>query len=101
VHTRYRLELIIERMALQRACNVLEAAGLTGYTVLPAIAGFGGGNHWNRDSDLSASGNMLLIISIGTEARINAALEHLESLLGSHIGVLNVSEVKVMRPDRF
>jgi hypothetical protein len=31
-----RIELIIERMAHKRACRVLEAAGMTGYTVLPA-----------------------------------------------------------------
>lgn len=101
MHPRLRLELIIERMALQRACSILEAAGLTGYTVMPAIAGFGGGNRWNRDTDISASGNMLVIISIGTEEKISAALQQLERLLSAHIGVLNVSEVKVLRPDRF
>jgi PII-like signaling protein len=101
MHPRLRLELIIERMALQRACTILESAGLTGYTVLPAIAGFGGGNRWNRDTDISAAGNMLVIISIGTQARVEAALEKIEQLLGRHIGVLNVSEVKVLRPERF
>lgn len=101
MHNRLRLELIIERMALRRACIILEAAGLTGYTVLPALAGFGGGNRWNRDADISAAGNMLVIISIGSADRVEAALAQLEKLLGAHIGVLNVSEVKVLRPDRF
>ncbi len=101
MHPRLRLELIIERMALQRACNILEAAGLTGYTIMPAIAGFGGGNRWSRDTDISASGNMLVVVSIGTEERINAALLQLEKLLSAHIGVLNVSDVKVLRPGRF
>ena len=101
MHARLRLELIIERMALKRACSILEAAGLTGYTVMPAIAGFGGGNRWNRDADISASGNMLVVISIGTEERVGHALEQLEKLLSAHIGVLNVSEVKVLRPGRF
>lgn len=101
MHTRHRLELIIERMASRRACNILETAGLTGYTILPALSGFGGGNRWNRDIDLSSAGDMVVIVSIGSEARISAALQQLEDLLGAHIGVLNVGEVKVLRPDRF
>ncbi len=101
MHPRHRLELIIERMAVSRACNILEAAGLTGYTILPALAGYGGGNRWSRDTDISAAGDMVVIISIGTEERIRAALQQMEKLLSAHIGVLNVSEVSVLRPERF
>lgn len=101
MHTRLRLELIIERMAAARACSVLEAAGLTGYTVLPAISGFGGVTRWNRDTDMSASSDMVVIISIGAENQVHSALRDLEGLLGSHIGVLSVGDVQVLRPDRF
>lgn len=101
MHTRHRLELIIERMAARRACNILEAAGLTGYTVLPAISGFGGVTRWSRDADMSASSDMVIIISIGADEQVRAALSELENLLGSHIGVLSVGEVRVLRPGRF
>lgn len=101
MHTRHRLELIIERMAARRACNILEGAGLTGYTVLPAISGFGGVTRWSRDADMSASSDMVIIISIGADEQVRAALSELENLLGSHIGVLSVGEVQVLRPGRF
>jgi PII-like signaling protein len=101
MHSRLRLELIIERMAAPRACKLLEAAGLTGYTVLPAISGFGGQTRWSRDTDMSASSDMVVLISIGAEAPVRAALNELEQLLGSHIGVLSVGEVQVLRPGRF
>ncbi len=101
MHSRLRLELIIERMAAPRACKLLEAAGLTGYTVLPAISGFGGQTRWSRDTDMSASSDMVVLISIGAEAQVRAALNELENLLGSHIGVLSVGEVQVLRPGRF
>ena len=42
--------------------------------------------------------------SLGFEelyAQVQAALAELERLLGSHIGVLSIGEVKVLRPDRF
>ena len=88
-------------MAAPRACKLLEAAGLTGYTVLPAISGFGGETRWSRDTDMSASSDMVVLISIGAEAQVHAALNQLENLLGSHIGVLSVGEVQVLRPGRF
>ena len=100
--TKYlRIELIIERMAHKRACRVLEAAGMTGYTVLPAMAGFGGSKRWSRDTDLSASGDMVVILSIGDEAKVHAVMAEIGDLLGAHIGIVTAAEVEVLRPGRF
>lgn len=101
MHIKHRIELIIERMAYKRACRLLEAAGMTGYTVLPALAGYGGGNRWQRDSDISMARDMVVIVSVGDEERVTAAIEQIENLLGSHIGVVNISEVRVLRDERF
>ena len=67
-----RIELIIEKMAHKRACRVLESSGMTGYTVVPAMAGFGGSKRWSRDTDISASGDMVVVISIGDEDKVRA-----------------------------
>lgn len=96
-----RIELIIERMAHKRACRVLESAGMTGYTVLPAMAGYGNSKRWSRDTDLSASGDMVVIISIGDEAKVLATMEKIGDLLGAHIGIVSLSEVDVLRPSKF
>jgi len=101
MHVRYRCELIIERIAAPRACRILEEAGLTGYTVLPAISGLGRQTRWNRDADISASSDMVVVVSIGAQEQIEAALKEIESLLSNHIGVLSIGEVNVLRPDRF
>lgn len=99
--TRRRIELIIERMAYKRAGRIFEEAGMTGYTVLPALAGMGNGNRWSRDTDISGGSDMVVMIAIGDEARVERSLEALEKLLGSHIGVVTVSDVQVLRPGRF
>ncbi|MEO0981530.1 MAG: DUF190 domain-containing protein [Pseudomonadota bacterium] len=96
-----RIELIIERMAYKRAGRILEASGLTGYTVVPALAGYGNNNRWTRDTDISASRDMVVILSIGDEAKVSAALDEVSKLLGEHIGVVSVSDVTVLRPQRF
>lgn len=101
MHDKRRLEIIVERMALTRAGNILEAAGLTGYTVLPAIAGFGNNAQWRSAGDLSTTQDMVVVIAIGDNEKIDRALEDLARLLSRHIGVLSVGDVQVMRPGRF
>ena len=101
MHNRLRIELIIERMAYKRACRILEASGVTGYTILPALAGFGGGNRWQRDTDISSSVDMVVVVTITDEEKGTTALQEIERLLGNHIGVVNVSDVRVLRADRF
>ncbi len=101
MHRKRRLELIIERMALSRACNVLEEAGMPGYTVLRATAGKGRSTVWNQEGDPSGSQEMAVVIAIGDETRIEQALHELHRLVDSHIGVLSVSDVMVLRPERF
>lgn len=100
MHEKKRLELIIERMALERARAILTEAGLTGYTVIGAMAGFGGGRRW-RSGDLSTAEEMTVVISIGDEEKIKKALEALHKLLEDQIGVLSISTVEVLRPELF
>lgn len=99
--TMRRLELIIERMAMKRAGNILEEAGLTGYTVVSAMEGYGRGQRWTRDGDLSNAQDMVIAVTIGDAEKIGRALEALHRLLDAHIGVLSVSDVEVLRPERF
>ncbi len=101
MHEKRRLELIIERMALRRAQDILENSGLTGYTILNASAGFGGGRRWRRSGNLSTADEMVVVIAIGDETKIESALKELENLLKAQIGILSVSTVEVLRPDRF
>ena len=96
-----RLELIIEKPAFKRACRVLEDSGVTGYTALPCMAGYGSGNRWQRGTDLSATRDMVVIISILDESLLGDVTEKIENLIGSHIGILSVSDVKVIRDIKF
>ncbi|WP_026941902.1 DUF190 domain-containing protein [Hellea balneolensis] len=101
MHQKKRLEIIIEKPALKRACRVLEEAGVKGYTVFPAMAGFGNSMRWQRGTDLSASRDMVMIISILDAAVVTKATEDLENLMGAHIAVLSLSDVQVLRAEKF
>lgn len=101
MHAKQRLELIIERMALRRACEILEAAGCSGYTIVSAMEGFGRERRWRRGDDLSSAEEMMIVITIGDATKIERALVDLHRLLDDRIGVLSVSDVRVLRPERF
>jgi len=101
MHIRKRLELIIEKPAMRRARRVMEEAGVKGYTILPTMGGYGNGMRWQRGTDLSASRDMVMLISIMDEESAEKVIEKLENLVGSHIGVLSVSDVSVLRPEKF
>ena len=96
-----RLELIIESPALRRAEDLLQEAGVTGWTVVPAMRGFGGETRWSRGTDISESTDMVVIICIADEHTLTPALQKILTLLDRRIGVVNVSDVRVLRPGLF
>ena len=70
----------------------------------PLVAGCGtagGSKRWSRDTDLSASGDMVVIITVGDEVKVRPAMTEIGDLLGAHIGIVKVSEVEMFRPGRF
>ena len=97
--TKKRVELIIEKPAFKRACRILEDAGVTGYTAFSAFAGYGANMRWQRGTDLSASRDMIMIISVMDEGYAVKVIEDMENLIGSHIGLLSMSDVQVIRDD--
>lgn len=99
--TKKRLELIIEKPAYKRACRILEEADVKGYTVFSAFAGYRSGMRWQRGTDLSASRDMVMIVSVMDADIVEKAIDNLENLIGAHIGLLNLSDVTVLRPEKF
>ena len=96
-----RLELIIESPALRRAEDLLREAGATGWTVVPAMSGFGGQTRWSRGTDISESTDMVVLICIADKEVLEPALKTILTMLDRRIGVVNVSDVRVLRPDLF
>lgn len=101
MHPKKKIELIIERPALKRACRILEDAGVTGYTYFKAQGGYGNRNRWQRGTDISASRDMVCVVSITDEVTCKSAVQKLGELVGDHIGLLDVSETTVLRKEKF
>jgi PII-like signaling protein len=100
-HIKDRIEIVIEAPVLERMLNLIRKAGVTGYTVLPAMAGAGSGGEWSEDSTFTEAQRMVVVLCITDPSRTDAVLEPVFRLLSRHIGIVTVGKVEVIRGERF
>jgi nitrogen regulatory protein PII len=91
----------LEAPALHRLTDALDKAGVKGYTILPVLAGSGSDGPWSRDGQVTVAGQMVTVISITDESKVDEVLQRIQQLLARQIGIVAVSDVQVMRPERF
>lgn len=100
-HRKRRIEIILEAPAMNRLAAALEAAGVSGYTVLPVLAGKGTTGAWTRDGLVGGAGAMVCVICIIDPTRADAVLERIMAVLSRQIGLVTVGDVDVVRGERF
>ncbi|WP_428647094.1 P-II family nitrogen regulator [Roseibium sp.] len=96
-----RVEIIIEAPMETRLTDALDGAGVTGYTILPVMGGSGRSGRWSREGQVSRAGGMVAIVCIIRPERLEALLEAAFSVVERHIGVVTVSDCRVLRAERF
>lgn len=101
MHPKKRLEIFIEAPLLGRIVDRLERAGATGYSVLPVIAGAGRDGAWSTDGQVSDATRPVAIVCIVDAARLPVILESVYEVVSHQIGLIAVSDVEVVRSDRF
>ena len=97
--TRTKLDIFIERHALDQLESVLGEAGFKGWSVFHGIQGSGAHGTWRQDGIGETAA--CLVIAIGSAEAAATALQWLRDYFASYPGVVAVSEVSVMRIDRF
>lgn len=100
-HPKKRIEIIIEAPLLRRLTECLTAHQVTGYTVLPVIGGGGREGSWSAAGVVSEASHMAFVICIADAARVPDLLEAVYALVSRQIGIVTVSDVEVVRAERF
>jgi nitrogen regulatory protein PII len=100
-HLKKRLEIIVEAPALHRLTDRLNQAGVTGYTIVPVLAGRGSEGTWSAEGLAGDAGRLVMVISIVDAAKADTVLERVYSVLARQIGIVTVSDVQVIRADHF
>lgn len=101
MHEAKRVEIIIEAVMERRLTSALNAAGVTGYTVLPVGGGSGRSGQWSREGQVGRAGGMVAVICLIRPERLDALLEAAFAVVERHIGVVSVSDTYVLRAERF
>jgi PII-like signaling protein len=101
MYPKKRIDIMVEAPLMQRVLNLLDQQGVSGYTVLSALAGRGQDGAWHRDGVVGRAGALVTIFCILDEARVDEVLEPLFKLVSRQIGIVTVSDVQVIRPTHF
>lgn len=96
-----RIDIMVEAPLMTRVLAVLDAQGVSGYTVLPAVAGRGHDGSWHRDGQVGRAGACVLIFCIIDESKVDHVLEPLFKLVSRQVGIVTLTDVRVVRPDHF
>ncbi len=99
-HPASRIEIIIETPALRALSRQLDRAGVTGYTVLPVLGGQGRTGPWTQEGEISAAGGMVAVLAVVAPERAEQVLESVFEVVSRQIGLVSVSECRVVRPER-
>jgi hypothetical protein len=96
-----QLTMICERPILARLRRLLDADGVTGYTILPALAGRGSRGAWDAAGMVGDTGQMVQLICVLDGDACDRVLDHVFGLVGGQIGIVTVQDVQVVRPTHF
>ncbi len=100
-HRAKRIEIIIETPALRTLRRSLERAGVKGYSILPVMGGHGRSGSWSREGEVGIASNMVTVLCLVTPERADSVLEAVFKVVERQIGIVTVSEVEVVRQERF
>ena len=100
-HPKKRIDIMVEAPLMQRVLTLLDQEGVSGYTVLPVLAGRGKDGAWHRDGVVGRAGALVMIFCILDETRVNEVIEPLFKLVSRQIGIVTISDVQVIRPEQF
>ncbi|MBO6678147.1 MAG: DUF190 domain-containing protein [Parvibaculum sp.] len=101
MHSKKRIEILLEAPAQKRLTDLLDRLDVTGYTVMPVLGGKGHHGVWSREGLPSAAGTMVSVSVIAAEERLDQVLEPVFDLVRRHIGIVTISDVMVIRGERF
>lgn len=100
-HEAKRVEIIIEAPLEKRLTAAMIDVGVTGFTVLPVLGGSGRSGQWSRDGQVSLASGMVAVVCLIRPDRLDELLDAAFAVVERHIGVVSITDAKVLRAERF
>ena len=100
IFAKKRIEILIERALLKRLTEELKRTGVS-YSVAPLAGGRGRSGQWAADGQIGDAAGMFALWCIVDAARLDELLKVVFALVARQVGLVSVSDVQVVRPERF
>ena len=98
---RKKLEILVDMPLLRRIRLIAEEIDITGYTLYPTIGGDGNQGRWQDDQVTGGAGSKVMFSTIVDEQTAGALLNELTPLLDTYGIIVTISNVEVIRGERF
>lgn len=96
---RKRLEIIVDLELADWLAEEAEAVGITHFTIVPTLGGKGVHGRWRNDG-VGGQGKCLFI-TVTSKGRSEALIDRIGPMLSDYRIVMDVTDVEVLRGDRF
>lgn len=96
-----RVAIIVEKVMQSRLTAAMEAADVTGWSILPVLGGSGQSGAWSREGEIGRSAGMVQVVCIVRQEKLDPLLDSIFSVVERHIGVVTVADCEVLRAERF
>lgn len=101
MHKAKRVAVIIEAVMQSRLTKAMEAAGITGYSVLPVLGGSGRSGGWSGAGQIGRGSGMVQVVCIVAPDKVDDLVNNAFAVVEKHIGVISISDCEVLRAERF
>jgi len=100
-HLKKRIDIIVEALLIRTLITTLDHARVPGYSVLPIIEGRGMLNAWSSEGQISDAANMVALLCFVDAAQADDVIDAVFAVIRDRIGFVTMSDVFVLRPERF
>ncbi|MFM7348705.1 MAG: P-II family nitrogen regulator [Erythrobacter sp.] len=97
---RRRIEVLADEPLIPAIERIAGSAGIEHYTLMPTVGGMGHSGRW-RDDQISGATAKVMFMAVTSEEGADRLTDLLSPLLATHHLILLVSNVEVIRPQRF
>lgn len=96
---RKRMEIIADIELCDWLADEAEAVGITHFTIVPTLGGKGLHGRWRNDG--IGGGGKCLFITVTSAERADALIDRIGPMLSDYRIVMDMSDVQVLRAERF
>ncbi|APZ42365.1 P-II family nitrogen regulator [Acidihalobacter ferrooxydans] len=96
-----KLEIILEGEHQEFATDLLDRAGVKGYTIVNQLSGKGSHGFWEGHVMFNEDDVLIMIISAVPEALVEPIIEGFTPFFDEHTGVIFISDIQVARAVKF